>query len=135
MTTLDKGESSGHGPRVVRTMHLADPTRLHGIRCNHRGDTERTFYEILVTCSQCRGLGRPVETPPENAFTLHGFMSITHIDRDGQRLDLDDIVFADGGSLLWFEEPDVLAVMHAKEGGTVRRYQGTWKATAEVAGA
>lgn len=113
---------------VARTMHLADPTRLHGIRCNHRGDTARTFDDLLVTCSQCRGLGRPRETPPTNAFRVNRFMSITHIDRDDKRLDLNTIVFADGGSILWFEEPDVLAVMHVAEGGRVRRYLGAWKA-------
>lgn len=65
---------------------------------------------------------------PGNALRVNRFTTVTHIDRGGQRLNLNDIIFVDGGSLLWFEEPDVLAVMHARAGGEISRYQGSWEA-------
>lgn len=109
-------------------IHLADRTRLHGIRCNHKGDTERTDEEWRVTCSMCRGLGRPIEQAPDNAMRINSYLPVTDLN-GGERgvLNLHNVIFVEGGSLIWFEEPDTLAVMQATRGGVVDRYQGTWE--------
>jgi len=116
---------------MTRLVHLADPTRLHGIRCNHKGNTERTFDDWRVTCSQCRGLGPSIEKAPDRAMRTNTFLPVTEMaggdNRPGMVLNLHNVIFVDGGSLLWFEEPDVLAVMQATKGGAVDRYQGTWE--------
>lgn len=110
-------------------IHLASPKNANGNRCGHRG--ERTHDEIRVSCGMCRSLGLPIEQPPANAARTNTFLPVTDIDggdnRPGQRLNLHNVIFLQGGSLFWFEEPDVLATMQATEGGQVRRYQGTWE--------
>lgn len=67
------------------------------------------------------------ETAPANALRVNGFMTVTEVAQDDRTLNLHDVLFIDGGSLLWFEEPNVLAVMHARSAGEVKRYEGTWE--------
>ena len=119
------------------SVHMSDPTRLHGIRCNHPRASERTFDDWRVTCSRCRSLPAPIEEAPANAFRYAG--PLYEIDggglRPGERLNLRNFIFVDGGSLVWFEEPDVVAVMHARGGHTVARYQGVWEPATDKVGA
>lgn len=64
---------------------------------------------------------KPPRKAPEGAFRVHRFMTLTHINGDdGKPLyELRDVLFIDGGSLLWVErdgpEP-VLAVWHVPDG-------------------
>lgn len=110
-------------------IHLASPTRIHGTRCNRRGQTDRTYDLPLVTCSICRGLGPEIETAPETAMRVNTFMPVFELN-GGDRgvLNLHNVLLVPGGSLLWFEEPNIVAVMYATEGGTVRRFEGEWEA-------
>lgn len=74
------------------------------------------------------------EKAPANALRLNRFTPVTDLDAgDRGNLNLHNIIFVDGGSLIWFEEPDVLAVMQARGGGEVTRYRGEWEPASPVA--
>lgn len=73
------------------------------------------------------------EIPPD-AFRAPKFLAITDIERhDGAILDLHTVIFVNAGSMLWFEEPNVLAVWHVPArvehpiAEPLRRYQGVWR--------
>lgn len=73
------------------------------------------------------------EVPP-GAFRAPRFLAVTELTRhDGAVLDLHNVIFVNAGSMMWFEEPDILAVFHvpAKVEHPIPeplcRYKGEWK--------
>lgn len=74
-------------------------------------------------------------TPPDDAFRAPKFLAITDITGpDGRVLDLANVIFVNAGSMLWFEEPDTLAIAHVPARvehpvpePALRRYRGVWR--------
>lgn len=81
-------------------------------------------------------MSKTTTDPPANAFRAPGFFTLTHLDgHDGRKLNLRNIIFIEGGSLVWYEAPATVCVLHVfpcgrepKDwDGKVRRYEGVWE--------